>query len=348
MSPRAIAPPDLAAVGARLGADPMLVQAAGGNVSFKQDGVMWIKASGTWLAEAERRDIMVPVALGQLLAAFADHDPACETCVDFVRQDLNANGLRPSIETTMHAVLPQAAVLHVHCVETLAWAIRADAAEALKTPLAGLSWCFVPYIRPGVPLTRAIVAALGLDTRVLVLGNHGLVVAGDTLAEAEALLADVVGRLRRPKQMPAGAPDLERLARVAGEAPYRPAASAALHAVALDPDRLALAQAGSLYPDHVIFLGSGTVSVAPDETAAAAVSRARREGVPLLLVPGAGVLVHTEATAAALALAECLAQVVARTDTSQPISVLTLADDAALLGWDAEKYRQSLSPAATA
>ena len=37
----------LRALSARVGADPLLVQAAGGNTSLKDQGVMWIKASGT-------------------------------------------------------------------------------------------------------------------------------------------------------------------------------------------------------------------------------------------------------------------------------------------------------------
>ncbi len=42
------------ALSARLGQDPLRVQGAGGNTSIKSDGVMWIKASGTELADAER------------------------------------------------------------------------------------------------------------------------------------------------------------------------------------------------------------------------------------------------------------------------------------------------------
>ncbi len=52
----------------------------------------------------------------------------------------------------MHAVLAPRIVVHVHCVETLAWAIRADAAEAL----AGLPWAYVPYCQPGTPLTAGL------------------------------------------------------------------------------------------------------------------------------------------------------------------------------------------------
>ena len=54
---------ELAAFSAELGRDPEQVQAAGGNTSLKEDGVLWVKASGLWLADALTRDIFVPVAL---------------------------------------------------------------------------------------------------------------------------------------------------------------------------------------------------------------------------------------------------------------------------------------------
>src|SRR5580698_6397091 len=106
---------------AAIGTDPSLVQAAGGNVSLKRDGVLWVKASGTWLANAERQDIFVPVHLAPLLAAMlADN---AEDTMPFVAADKNPSGLRPSIETTLHGVLPHPVVVHVHCVETIAWAV---------------------------------------------------------------------------------------------------------------------------------------------------------------------------------------------------------------------------------
>ena len=112
----------LRSVSARIGADPLLVQAAGGNTSLKDDGVMWVKASGTWLQDAQAKDIFVPVDFQALRKALAVDDTACETSVEFVRTDLNDGGLRPSIETTVHALIPQRVVLHVHCVNTIAWA----------------------------------------------------------------------------------------------------------------------------------------------------------------------------------------------------------------------------------
>src|SRR6478609_1103987 len=85
---------------AAIGADAALTQAAGGNTSIKLDGVMWIKASGTWLAHAGNRDIFVPVKLDLLRQGIDGNDPACETCVDYVDHELNIGNLRPSVETT--------------------------------------------------------------------------------------------------------------------------------------------------------------------------------------------------------------------------------------------------------
>ena len=143
---------------ARVGADPLLVQAAGGNTSLKDEGVMWIKASGTCLKDAQAKDIFVPLDHAAIMTALAANDPACESCVTFVRTGLNSTGLRPSIETTVHALMPQRVVVHVHCVNTIAWAIRADAGQRLSEKLQGFAWAFIPYARPGLPLAGAIAA----------------------------------------------------------------------------------------------------------------------------------------------------------------------------------------------
>ena len=164
-----------------VGSNSDLVQAAGGNTSLKHGGRMWIKASGTWLAHAAARDIMVPVRLAPLLDALAADAPFAESCADFVDRDLASGGLRPSIETTMHAVLSDPVVVHVHCVDTIAWAVRSDAAAHLAPLLAGLPWAFVPYRRPGLPLTREILNVTTPETKVFVLGKHGLVVSGQTV-----------------------------------------------------------------------------------------------------------------------------------------------------------------------
>src|SRR3954464_12991143 len=94
-----------------IGADPLLVQGAGGNVSWKDGDTLWIKASGTWLADATRKDIFVPVDLAHLRAAID------AGAMDVQPRTVGESALRPSIETLLHALMPQPVVVHLHAVE---------------------------------------------------------------------------------------------------------------------------------------------------------------------------------------------------------------------------------------
>lgn len=313
---------------ARVGADPLLVQAAGGNTSLKEDGVMWIKASGTWLKDAETRDLFVPLDHAAIMEALAQNDPACESCTAFVRTDLNSTGLRPSIETTVHALMPQRVVVHVHCVNTIAWAIRADAEQRIAEKLSGFNWAFIPYARPGLPLAGAISSRMRPGVDVLVLGNHGLAVAADSVEAADALLSSVVTALTRPLR-PAAAVDMAALERLAAGTAYSPAAMPETHALATDP--LALARGKSLvfYPDHVVFLGVGVATSFEGDP-------------PLVAVPGVGVLIRHDAKPAIEPMGRCLADVMRRVEEADPLVALTDEDVDRLVNWDAEKYRQTL------
>jgi rhamnose utilization protein RhaD (predicted bifunctional aldolase and dehydrogenase) len=331
---------------AKIGADPYLVQGAGGNTSIKEGGTLWIKASGLWLAHARQRDVMVPVALDPLLEALDRDDPACEKAQEFVIKDKNPSGLRPSIETTVHAQMPQRVVVHVHCVETIATAVQQDAERLTAERLDGLPHAFVPYARPGLPLARGIGARLKPDTSVLVLGNHGLVVAAETVDGAAALLADAQARLRAtPRAAPTA--DETALARLALDSDYVLPDDPAIHAAATDLENCRIGAGGNLYPDHVIFLGRALAIAAPGETARAIVEKSG-ETPPVILFPGTGVLVRRDAGAGALAMARCFADMGLRIPEGARLRYLTHAENAELLGWDAEKYRQELNRAGQA
>jgi rhamnose utilization protein RhaD (predicted bifunctional aldolase and dehydrogenase) len=318
-------------------------QAAGGNTSLKRDGVMWIKASGTWLAEAETRDIMVPVALAPLREALAAGDPRAEKATAFVLDALNPSGLRPSVETSVHAVIAHDVVVHIHCVATTALAVRTDAEEVIAERLRdvpGVDWMLVPYVKPGVPLSRAIAARLRPSTNVIILGSHGLIVTAGTVAEADTLVRRVCGALEVDPRAIAPA-DVAGLAHLAAGSPYRLPADPLAHGVALDETSLAVARLGSLYPDHVVFLGRGITVLADGATPADAAAVA---APPLMLVaPGKGVLLHAAALRGADELARGLTEVTARIPAAAPVQCLTRAQEDELIHWDAEVYRLSLA-----
>ena len=347
----------------KVGSDPALVQAAGGNTSIIIDDTLWIKASGTWLMNARRADIMVPVTLPLLLDALAKDDPAAERAQAFVDQQRNPGGLRPSIETTVHAVLPQMVVVHVHCVQTIAVAVRTDAEAELAKRLQGFNWAYVPYVRPGLPLCRAIASAINDDTDVVILGNHGLVVAADTVAEAEDLLQRVCASISETsgaatseaamsKTASSVAPrqstpfDQQQLLQRADNSEYRLPALERSHLSALDPVSLNYAGGGSLYPDHVIFLGDGAAVAREGETATEVCARLQQPDKPvpmLILFPGLGALIHQSADDAKEAMAQCLADVTVLIEPQAQLHYLNEEQTYELLNWDAEQYRQSLN-----
>jgi rhamnose utilization protein RhaD (predicted bifunctional aldolase and dehydrogenase) len=235
--------------------------------------------------------------------------------------------------------------VHVHCVDTIALAVREDAPAALAKILRGLSWAFVPYRRPGLPLAMGIAEHCELRPDVLVLGNHGLVVAAETVEEAEALLYKVKDLVRQEVRTASPA-DEQSLAALAGRS-YGSPDDPAAHQAATDLTSLTFAAQGSLYPDHVIFLGVSSIVARAGE---AADDVATRLGYPpaSILFPGLGVLMHTDANPGAHAMARCLADVLARVPAGASLRYLTAEENRALTDWDAEKYRQRLNAASGA
>ncbi|WP_171060470.1 class II aldolase/adducin family protein [Poseidonocella sp. HB161398] len=315
----------LAACAARLGADPLQVQGPGGNVSLKAGGTMLVKASGTWLADAATADVFSPVDAAGLKAALLAGDPSAETPQAFQLGE----GLRPSIEASFHAALDAPVVLHTHCVATLARSLRPVPAAELDA----LRLVHVPYVKPGADLARAVLAAWQPGARGAVLANHGIIAAAETVAEAGAVLAEARQRFDTGPAPQAAA---------ALDAPgWRALPPGATNALAFDPARLAMAAGLALCPDQVIFLG-------PEPLVADTLPADPGPVSGLVLVPGRGAAMAADASPAAIALAQSLGEIVFRLPAGTEPSRLTGAECRALLGWDAEKYRQALEAERTA
>jgi rhamnose utilization protein RhaD (predicted bifunctional aldolase and dehydrogenase) len=105
-----------------------------------------------------------------------------------------------------------------------------------------------------------------------------------------------------------------------------------------------MASGGSLYPDHVIFLGPGSVLARPGEGVKRVTEQCGTAPVAILF-PGLGVLMRGDASAGADAMQRCLADVTARVDVAAKLNYLTAAENDELINWDAEQYRQKLNAA---
>jgi rhamnose utilization protein RhaD (predicted bifunctional aldolase and dehydrogenase) len=324
---------------ARLGGDPLLVQASNGNTSIKLDGILWIKASGKWLAHAMQEEMFVPLEFAEVKQAIQNET---EVASRYVLKD----ALRPSIETAMHAVLPHRVVLHVHSINVIACAIRLDGPDLLTERLAGLHWQWIPYVASGIPLAREIEKAVAgrPETEVLILGNHGLVVCGPDCHTAEKLLCEVERRLAiTPRRFPK--PDTTVLAMIAQFSRWQFPDVDLLHALGTDAASRKILRGGVLYPCQAIFLGP----IMPLLPPAAVISKFTerwngQDGTPAFVaVERSGVMLNEKMTSAERATLIGLVHVTLRTEESAPLRYLREAEVMGALSQSAQGYKEVLA-----
>lgn len=130
-------PADLVRVTAEVGADPSLIQGAGGNSSLKVADCLWVKASGCWMADALLRPVFVPLSLPAVRRLLAQGD--ADNLDPAILSSSQTHPLRPSIETTLHALMPQAAVLHAHALNSVTASVLRDGGTDFTRPWA-LIW----------------------------------------------------------------------------------------------------------------------------------------------------------------------------------------------------------------
>jgi rhamnose utilization protein RhaD (predicted bifunctional aldolase and dehydrogenase) len=243
--------------------------------------------------------------------------------------------------------LKNAVVAHYHCVNTIALAVlenRNDVVAARMARIPDLKWESIPYRRPGTPLAHEIEHVADGLPDVLILFNHGVIVTGESVDQVAERVERVTSALRCEARKPSG-PDLGALAAIAEGSAYHPAADQDSHKTAMCPTSMAFALGGSMYPDHVIFLGT-EIGVLTDGMSVEELVRSyEAKGVDapkMLLGPGKGVLLSGSLTQGGEAMARCLAEVVTRIPEGAKVAYLTDADEYELTHWEAEQYRQAL------
>jgi rhamnose utilization protein RhaD (predicted bifunctional aldolase and dehydrogenase) len=323
---------------AGVGRDPLLVQASNGNTSIKLDGILWIKASGKWLARAMQEEIFVPLELAEVKGSIRNETE--------IAPPYTPNGeLRPSIETAMHAVLRHRVVLHVHSANAIAWAIRLDGPDLLTERLDGLHWQWIPYAASGIPLAREIEKAVAgrPETDVLILGNHGLVVCGTDCHTAEKLLREVERRLAiAPRRFPKA--DTTVLAMIARFSRWQFPDVELLHALGTDAACRKILKGGVLYPCQAIFLGSTMPLLPPAAVISKFTERWNgQDRTPAFVaVERSGVMLNEKMTSAERATLMGLVQVTLRTEESARLRYLNELEVMGVLSQGAHGYKEVL------
>ena len=321
----------------QIGRDISLTQGPGGNSSLKCGNTLWVKASGMWLADAETRPIFCSLNLTEIRNAL-DHDSPGQE-LEQVIQSASGN-LRPSIETSLHAALPHTVVIHVHAIDVIAWLVRRSGLQDTEKLLDGLNWRWVPYRRPGIPLTIAVRAVLDTNPDILLLANHGILIGGDNVQQVRLRLKEVVRRLSIPQRVVSPEVlqvDEIEIRRLGISSEMHVARHPIIQALANDSTSFALLGAGVLYPDQAVFLGPEIKVITAGEGFGKWVTTP-----DYLIVEKCGVLVANAVNPAIEEMLAGHAMLLLKLDTKTDLTPLSDQDISALVNWDAEAYRQKV------
>ncbi len=288
----------LISISRRYGADPEYVLAGGGNTSLKQDGKLYVKASGQMLASIDEAGFAV-MDQQRLQAIWnreypADLDQREEAVLeDMMAARVEGETARPSVEALLHSMLPQKFIVHLHPALVNGLTCAAEG-EQYAEKLFGNDVLWVPLVNPGYILAKTVRerlleyrAALHREPLAILLQNHGIFIGGETAeliqGSYDQILETLSGALvRRPDLAPITVDNARRDLIRTGLAAADPGKNNAVFsfhnrelAVRLQNEDQYYPISSAFTPDHIVYSGFKPLWIpesvfdgSPDDTAA--------------------------------------------------------------------------------
>ncbi|AQT68084.1 short chain dehydrogenase [Anaerohalosphaera lusitana] len=246
------------------------VLGGGGNTSCKNSSTLWVKPSGTTLADLEP-ETFVALSRNQLADLYKINPPAEASAREALVKDRMQNavltdaGRRASVEAPLHDSLSARYVVHTHpCLVngmTCAMEGKAVCRELFPTAL------WLDYIDPGYTLCMEVRNEIqnykdqnGREPSLIFLKNHGVFVAADEPDEIRKLYAEVMSMLKASYdnagvslELDVGAkPEVDRI---------KAAESIIRDAIGMDDISIASGgrfkpASGPISPDHIVYAKS--------------------------------------------------------------------------------------------
>jgi rhamnose utilization protein RhaD (predicted bifunctional aldolase and dehydrogenase)/NAD(P)-dependent dehydrogenase (short-subunit alcohol dehydrogenase family) len=192
-----------------LGRNKSLVLHGGGNTSVKiresnilgkEEDILYVKGSG-WDLESIEAAGFSPVRLSHLLH-LAELDALSDPQMvnELKTHTTRASAPVPSIETILHAILPNKYVDHTHADAVIAVTNTADGEEHVRE-IYGESVVIIPYVMPGFELARVCARQFAREAKRgtigMVLMNHGIFSFGATARESYERMIALVSRAEK-------------------------------------------------------------------------------------------------------------------------------------------------------
>ena len=181
------------------------------------------------------------------------------------------------------------------------------------------------------------------STNILILENHGLIVAGDDIEDTYKLLLKIHEKLDLIRNEKLGLDYPEKITNIGG---YIHKNTDKYKLFSTQNEKLFSLFSKSFYPDHVIFLGPGIPTFSEENEANEFIQNLKRKNInlpPYLIIKNKGLFENTLAIPAAKEMIDCFLEVLLRIDLSKSFKFLSSHQESELLNWDIEIYRQSIN-----
>jgi HAD superfamily hydrolase (TIGR01549 family) len=174
-----------------------LVQAGGGNISFKIDNLLFIKSSGCLLGDMEINKNYVCLDKNNIINHLTNIDSnikknrekeakqLCDGSILFLKN------YKPSIETMMHCLTKKYSV-HLHPLQFLKICGLENCNDLLKEKFN--DFCFIDYFTPGIDVALELNKIYD-NQELIFLKNHGIVLTSDNVENLYILLENTINKL---------------------------------------------------------------------------------------------------------------------------------------------------------
>ena len=332
-----------------IGLDSSMVQAAGGNTSIKLGDTMWVKASGKWLMNACSEEIMVPVKTSEVKSILKNEGPNDEELINKTISDDSNTNLRPSVETPLHAALDFKYVLHTHDVNIISFAILKNSKTKLDELLREFKWKFIPYIKPGIELSKLLLKLKSKEDNVFILQNHGLIVCGDDLDEIKKLNLKIRDCLQNElnKNIIIKSENNNNFKINLKNTQYKILNEDYAFDLANNKSWLKKISLGAFLPDVLIFLGPKILQIKPDEKKLSfKLNKLSKLSLPFnscIILSGYGVIIRKDSLNGTVEMIKLLYELMHRVPEEEELEYFNDGQVLSLLNWEAEHYRQKLN-----
>ena len=261
----------------RYGSDPEYVLAGGGNTSYKSGDTLCIKGSGTSLATITEKGFvkLSRAALSEIMVRKYPADEKkreAQVLADMMAARLPGESGRPSVETLLHNLFEETYILHVHPARVNGMTCGKNGRKIAAVNFKNAVW--IEETKPGYTLAvlcrqrmEEFCAENGRNPEILILQNHGIFFAANTVSALDRLVAEFFARLDKlvkktpdTAEIPAGEEREEQAAlfapvlRMKLGLPHIVRYSFSREIERFCSSRAAFAPlAGSFTPDHIVY-----------------------------------------------------------------------------------------------